>query len=114
MNVSVSMFKTKIIQEKYKSYKNLFESIKRKSKKSYCSKKMLQYKNNMEKTWSIMKEIIGKMHQHNKSKLHCKHFVDKRYITLETEIAKKFNEFCTEIGPSLARKIPTVSLLKVF
>ena len=68
----------------------------------------------MKKTLSVMKEIIGKMHQHNKSKLHCEHFVDKRYITLETEIAKKFNGFFTEIGPSLARKIPTVSLLKVF
>ena len=56
-----------------------------------------------------MKEIIGKMHQHNKSKLSRKLFVDEEYITLETEIAKKFNEFFTEIGPSLARKIPTQS-----
>ena len=94
-------------EEKYKAYKNLFELIKRKSKKSYFSKKILQYKNNMKKTWSVMKEIIGKMHQHNKSKLTRKLFVDKKYITLETEIAKKFNEFFTEIGPSLARKIST-------
>ena len=36
-------------------------------------------------------------------------FVDKKYITLETEIAKKFNDFFTEIGPSLARKIPAPS-----
>ena len=56
-----------------------------------------------------MKEIIGKMHQHNKSKLPRKLFVDKKYITLETGIAKKFNEFFTEIGPSLTRKIPTPS-----
>ena len=87
----------------------MFESIKRKSKKSYFSKKILQYKNNMEKTWSVVKEITGKMHQHNKSKLPRKLFVDKKYITLEAEIAKKFNEFFTEIGPSLARKIPTAS-----
>ena len=56
-----------------------------------------------------MKEIIGKMHQYDKPKLHRKLFVDKKYITLEKEIAKKFNEFFTEIGPSLARKIPTPS-----
>ena len=56
-----------------------------------------------------MKEIIGKTHQHNKSKRPLKLFVDKKYITLETEMAKKFNEFSTEIGPSLARKIPTPS-----
>ena len=43
-------------EEKYKAYKNLFESIKRKSKKSYFSKQILQYKNNMKKTWSVMNE----------------------------------------------------------
>ena len=49
------------------------------------------------------------MHQHNKSKLPRKIFVDKKYITLETEIAKKINEFFTEISQSLAKKIPTPS-----
>ena len=62
-----------------------------------------------------MKEIIGgKMHQHNKSKLPRKLFVDKKYITLETEVAIKFNKFFTEIDPSLARKIPTPSEPFVF
>ena len=70
--------------EKYKAYKNLFELIKRKAKKSSSSKQMLQYKNNMNKAWSVMKEIIGKVHQHNKSKLPCKISVDEKYITLET------------------------------
>ena len=56
-----------------------------------------------------MKEIIDKMHQHNKSKLPCRLFVDRKYFTLGTEIAKTFNEFITEICPSLARKIPTPS-----
>ena len=56
-----------------------------------------------------MKEIMGKTHQHNKAKRPRKLFVDKIYITLKTEIVKKFNEFFTEIGPSLARKIPTPS-----
>ena len=101
--------RTILNEEKYKAYKNLFESIKRKSKKSYFSKKALQYKNNMKKTWSVMKEIVDKMHQHNKSKLSRRLFVDKKYITSETEIAKTFNEFFTEIGPSLARKISTPS-----
>ena len=49
------------------------------------------------------------MHQHKKSKLPHKLIFDKKYITLETEIAKKFNEVFTEISPSLARKIPTPS-----
>ena len=94
-------------KENYKTYKKLFELIERKSKKNYFSKQILQHKNNMKSTWSVMKKIIGKMHQHNKSKL----FVNKKYITLEIKIAKTFNEFFTEIGPSLARKIPAPSKL---
>ena len=61
----------------------------------------------MEKTWRVMKEIIGKMHQHDKRKLPRKCFVEKNYITLETEIAKKFNIFFIEVGPPLATKVPT-------
>ena len=38
-----------------------------------------------------MIEILGKMHQHNTSKLPRRLFVDKKYVTLETEIAKNFN-----------------------
>ena len=56
-----------------------------------------------------MKEIIGNMYQNNKSKLPHNLFVGKTYITLETETSKKFNEFFIEIGPYLARKIPTLS-----
>ena len=80
-----NFFRTVLNEENYKTYTSLFESIKRKSKKSYFSKQILQYKNNMKKTWSVMKEIIGKMNQHNKSKLTGKLFVDKKYITLETD-----------------------------
>ena len=49
------------------------------------------------------------MHQYNKFKLPHKLFVHRKYVTLETEIVKKFNEFFTEIGLSLARKVPTPS-----
>ena len=71
----------KFLKQNYFERKNLFESIKRKSKKSYFSKKILQYKNNMKKTWSVMKEIIAKMHHHSKSKFPRRLFVDKKCIT---------------------------------
>ena len=56
-----------------------------------------------------MKEITGKMHRHSKSKLPRKLFVDNKYITLEKEIAKRFNEVFSEIGSFLARQIRTSS-----
>ena len=42
--------RTVLKEEKYKTYKILFESIKQKSRKSYYSKQILQYKNNIKKT----------------------------------------------------------------
>ena len=44
-----------------RSYKSLFESIKRKFKKTYYSSKILQFKNNAKKTWGVMKELRGKI-----------------------------------------------------
>ena len=45
----------------YKSYKNLFESLKKKVKKKYYTEKISKYKHDAKKTWSIMKELIGKI-----------------------------------------------------
>ena len=45
----------------YKSYKNLFESLKKKAKKKYYSEKISKYKHDAKKTWSIMKELVGKI-----------------------------------------------------
>ena len=44
----------------YKTYKNLFETIKRKSKKNYYSGKILSLKGDSKKTWKTMKDLIGK------------------------------------------------------
>ena len=36
-------------EAEYKAYKKMFEIIKRKSKRNYCSQKILEYKNNAKK-----------------------------------------------------------------
>ena len=56
------------------TYKNLFEKIKKSSKKHYYQSKLEKYKNNLKTTWKTMKEIIGKskaFHQnlHNNLKI---------------------------------------------
>ena len=43
----------------YKNYRKLFESIKQRAKSQYYSKMILHYKDNIKKTWQIMKEVIG-------------------------------------------------------
>ena len=47
-------------RETYKAYKNLFEMIKRKSKKNFYSEKLIKFQGDAKKTWHIMKELIGK------------------------------------------------------
>ena len=38
----------------------MFEIIKRKSKRNYYSQKIPENKNNAQKSWNIMKEVLGK------------------------------------------------------
>ena len=45
----------------YKSYKSVFESVKCKSKRIYCSCRILEFKNNAKKTRAVVKELIGKI-----------------------------------------------------
>ena len=44
----------------YKTYKNLSETMKRKSKKYHYSEKILYFNGDAKKTWKTMKDLIGK------------------------------------------------------
>ena len=46
-------------------YKNLFEKLKKQSKKLYSQNKSKQYDNNIKITWKIMKSIVGKARVQN-------------------------------------------------
>ena len=43
--------------QKYKNYKNLFETIKKKAKKIYYSNKLLECTGDIKTTWNVMKDI---------------------------------------------------------
>ena len=51
--------RNKTSEERYNIYKTLFETLKKKSKKSYYSNLIDKYKKYIKKTWD-MKKIIGK------------------------------------------------------
>ena len=53
--------RTPINEANYKAYKNLFETIKRKSKKRFYSEKLIKFQGDAKKTWCLIKELIGKM-----------------------------------------------------
>ena len=91
-------------EARYIEYRKLFESIRKKAKKSYYSKQIIKHIGNIKKSWEIMKEIIGKSKvvRNNLPKLLR---VNNVNIFDKTEIANKFNQFFVEIGPNLAEKI---------
>ena len=72
--------RTPINEANYKAYKNLFETIKRKSKKRFYSEKLIQ--GDVNNTCSIMKEPIGKVKIKNSS-LPFKIVIDKTEILCE-------------------------------
>ena len=100
-------------ETEYKNYKKLFESMKRRLKKLHFSKLLLKYKNNIKKTWQIIKEEIGK-EKCNQNRFSTKIVVDKENITNIHSIAENFNKCFTEIGPNLANKINPNEYLKEY
>ena len=43
-----------------KNYQNLFETTKKRSKKLHYSKVIIKYKEHIKRTWSVIKEAMGK------------------------------------------------------
>lgn len=89
---------------KYTKYRNQLNLLLRVSKKSYILSEINDHKNNMKKTWQVLNNLLGR----NKPTKLPDFFNDKQgnKITDTTEIANRFNEFFTNIGTSLASKIP--------
>ena len=90
----------------YKQCKILFESLKKKkSKRNYYSHLIDLYKYNINKTWDVMKEIIGNKRVTNAP---LPNFITlkNREIFDKKEIAETFNNYFVNIGPNLATSIP--------
>ena len=51
----------------YKSYKNLFERLRKKSKQIYYPNLLEKHKNNAKQQWQVLKEVTGKIQKKNQS-----------------------------------------------
>ena len=92
----------------YKLHKNLFESIKQRSKQNCYAKKLLRFKYNS--IWTVMKELIQKV-KLKSSKLPQKIAVNEVHLFHDTKIAHEFNSFFTNVRKNLASKIPNAFTL---
>ena len=89
----------------YKAYKSLFESLKKKSKQNYCTKRLENYQNDIKKSWDVIKEIIVGA-KSTKGSFPRRMIIDGQEIFDQGKIANCFNKFFVDIGPKLASMIP--------
>jgi hypothetical protein len=73
----------------------------------YYDDKFQLAKNNLKETWKLINEVTNKKKQ--KQSLPSTFQVGDRLVTHTTEIANGFCKFFSNIGPSLANKIPAVT-----
>ena len=89
----------------YKNFKRIFESTKQKSKSNYFKERLDKYKNDVKKTWNVIKDVIG-------SSKTTSHPLPKRIVVNNVEIfekkliAQQFNKYFVNVGPNLASCIP--------
>ena len=88
----------------YIKYRNLYNSLRRKAKKTYYSDQLLMYKSDIKQTWKILNTACNRIR--DKSTL-CNSFkVNDETITDPVLIANEFNKYFTSVGQDLSEKIP--------
>lgn len=104
------MYKKEPSQENlntYKQYKCRLNRLLRNAKREYFQKLIEQNRNNMKKSWQIMKELLQRTNvSHNPSRLN----INGQIITDSKEIAEKFNAFFINIGKNLSKDLPTSNI----
>ena len=78
--------------------------MKRIAKKRYYELQVDEAQNNMKQTWNIINELIGKKSKQN-AKLPSQFMDNTDTITIPNEIANRFNNYFTNVGPTLSRQI---------
>ena len=90
----------------YKRYKNKLNHSVRIAKSLHYTKKLERLKSDTKATWRVLNEIINK--KKSKTKFPSSFKVDDNTeISDPVEIANRFCDYFTNIGPNLAKKIPT-------
>ena len=88
----------------YKNYSSLYFKLIRKAKTSYYVTKLNESKNNMKKTWNLLRSVIDK--QKNKAMLPEIFVINNHEISNKKEIANKFNEFFARVGDEISSNVP--------
>jgi hypothetical protein len=92
-------------RQKYIKYKNKLNHIIKLSKKTYYEEQLIKHKQNPKMMWKTLNELLNKPTKNTKlSKTFLESNSSNTIIEAE-EIANKFNDYFTNIGPNMAKKI---------
>ena len=89
---------------KYKSHLTNHNRLRRILKKSYYSNQLEQNKNDIKRSWLLIKQALGK--QNDKSDLPHSLLIDDKYISNKVEISNAFNKYFSSVGRTIANEIP--------
>ncbi len=96
---------------RYRHYRNLYNRLKTSAKRDYYHNKLDLHKSNIRQTWQVYRELMGKLN--DKTSIPDMFIIDGRQVSDRAAIADGFTSYFTNIGKSLASKIPSGSLQKV-
>ena len=91
---------------KYKQYKNKLTSILKYEEKQFYQRQIIENKNNLRKVWAVIKQVINR---NKNSKISDQFIMNDKTETDPMMIAKGFNNYFANIGPTLASKIREIS-----
>jgi len=90
----------------YKAYRNKLTAILRKAEKNYYAAKLENVKDNLAKTWKILNSIISRT---TRVDTVIEIVSNDQHINDPCVIANQFNSFFANVGPNLAKNIPSVA-----
>ena len=93
--------------KKYREYRNKLNGLLRFAEKDNYATLLDMNKSNLRNSWRILKEVINKK---KRSTVSSKFIVNNYVITDKKSVANGFNTFFTNIGTTLANKIPSTNL----
>ena len=89
----------------YQKYRNKYYSLIKIARKKYFHDKLSRVSSNLKQTWNVIKQVISKSQTN-----HHIHTIKDSQGTYSDplQIANKFNNYFTSIGPLLAKKVPNL------
>ena len=91
------------IKCEYQYYQKIVQKFMRNAEREYYHNLFEQYKCDLVKSWKVIKQLINRKRI---NKIPRYFIINDKQIDDKLEIANSFNKFYTNLGPSLASKIP--------